>query len=141
MRLGHKDRRVIEAFIRRESSEGRGDKLSTDGVRLDGLWMGGGNIAEWDGGSIAFNDLGSRAAQTVQDAVRRAAKIKHQNPTFWITGALKNHKRGSLHRAAHVPMGETIPLSELEHLAHSRNARTRKRAVLARTLRGFRRRK
>lgn len=139
MRLGLKDHRVIEAFIRHEAASGV--KLDTDGEQLDGVWMGGRGIATWTDGSIEFHDLGSRSAQTVQRAVRRAAKIKHQNPTFWIQGALKNHKRGSLHRAAHVPMGETIPAAELERLVHSRNSRTRKRAVLARTLRGFRRKK
>lgn len=137
VRLGVKDKRVIEAFIRHERADGL--KLSTDGHRLDGLWMGGSGLAEWIDGSISLPDPGGRSGQLVQRAVRRAAKLKHQNPTFWIADALKHHRKGSLHRAAHVPMGKKIPMSTLERLTHSRSAKTRKRAVLARTLRGFHR--
>lgn len=43
-----------------------GNKLSTDGSRLDGNWMGGRGIAEWNNGKISFGDLGSRSAQKVQ---------------------------------------------------------------------------
>lgn len=91
-------------------------------------------------GVPAFDIMGNIVRE--QDAGFRG-KLAHRNPAkkLWIKEALKHHRRGTLHRAAHVPMGEKIPLSDLEHLAHSRNARTRKRAVLARTLRGFRRRK
>lgn len=63
------DRDVIAAFIARRSATGK--KLSTDGQRLDGHWMGGSGIAKWSGGKIVFGDLGSRAAQTVQKAIQK----------------------------------------------------------------------
>lgn len=73
MRLGKKDRAVIKAFIAGREAEGL--KLRTDGERLDGIWMGGNGIAEWTKGprvgSIVFNDLGSRAAQQVQRALKK----------------------------------------------------------------------
>jgi hypothetical protein len=138
MAFGVRDKRVIEAFIRHERADAQ--KLSTDGERLDGHWIGGNGLAEWIGGSIHFSDPGGIIGQRVQRMVRNAAKRKHQNPTFWIKGALKNHKRGSLHRSAHVPMGQKIPMSTVERLTHSRSAKTRKRAVLARTLRSLGRR-
>jgi hypothetical protein len=133
MAFGARDKRVIEAFIRRESADG--PKLWTDGERLDGLWMGGSGLAEWSGGSINFSDPGGIIGQRVQRMVRNAAKRKHQNPTFWIQGALKKHKKGALHRSLHVPMGEKIPAATLARATHARNATTRKRATHARTLR------
>jgi len=69
--LGDKDRKVIDAFTSQQAAQG--NKLSTDGTKLDGHWMGGSGIAEWRNGKIHFNDLGSRAAQTVQNAVRKSA--------------------------------------------------------------------
>lgn len=148
MRLGPKEKRVVEAFIRHEHSGGQswhqGDaKLWTDGQVLDGLWMGGSNIAEWIDGSIHFNDLGSKAAQTVQRAVRAAAKRKHQNPTFWIQDALKHHKKGALHRQMGVPMGKKISAAKLRAAARRGSTKLARRARLALTLRklGQRRKK
>lgn len=69
MTIGKKDRAVIKAFIARKAAVGH--KLDTDGKRLDGSWMGGHGIAKWDDGEIVYPDLGSRAAQTVQRAVRK----------------------------------------------------------------------
>ena len=73
MRIGIQDWRVIEAFVDGRAKEGH--KLRTDGHRLDGIWMGGANIASkgHDNYTIRFHDLGSRAAQTVQRAVRGMA--------------------------------------------------------------------
>jgi len=78
MTLGQKDKLVILAFIDHRALAGL--KLSTDGKRLDGHWMGGSRIAErvaepGHGGYIQVNDLGSRAAQTVQRAVRKYARV------------------------------------------------------------------
>lgn len=72
MKIGIKDKRVIKAFLQGKADHD-GYKLDTDGRRLDGLWMGGSNIAARSAltGLVSFNDLGSRAAQTVQSAVRR----------------------------------------------------------------------
>ena len=76
MRFNKGDKKVVEAFLDKQPAESR--KLSTDGKRLDGLWMGGMGIAEWKHGKIVFTDLGSKAAQTVQRAIVRAA------PKNWL---------------------------------------------------------
>jgi hypothetical protein len=69
-------RKVVLAFLDKHPASS--SKLSTDGRKLDGLWMGGSGIAEWSGGKIVFNDLGSRSAQTVQRQIRRLA------PASWL---------------------------------------------------------
>lgn len=79
LRLTLKDKRVIAAFTERQAAYGT--NLATDGQRLDGHWMGGNGIAVWGpGGKIVMPDLGSKAAQTVQNAVKREA------PTNWFAG-------------------------------------------------------
>ena len=62
--IGRKDARVLRAFSEQKPEVGH--KLTTDGVRLDGLWMGGTGIAAWSGGKIELGDLGSKASQSVQ---------------------------------------------------------------------------
>jgi len=77
MTLGIKDKRVLKAFA--EGKTCVGHKLSAverDGrLVLDGHWMGGSKIASWTryGDRIAIYDLGSRAAQTVQKALKKIA--------------------------------------------------------------------
>lgn len=68
MRLGVKDHKVIRAFVEHRAAEGH--KLSTDGKRLDGHWLGGSRIADWSPHGIVFHDLGSRAAEAVQRQIR-----------------------------------------------------------------------
>lgn len=53
----------------------------------------------------------------------------------WIAGATKN--KGALHRALKVPAGEKIPEKKLEKAEHSDNPTMRKRAELAKTLKGM----
>lgn len=50
----------------------------------------------------------------------------------WIQGAIK--KPGALHKSLGVPEGKKIPASKLKKAEHSKNPKTRKRAVLAETL-------
>jgi hypothetical protein len=69
-------KRVVFSFLDKRADSS--PKLSTDGKRLDGLWMGGRGIAEWVGGKIVFHDLGSRSAQTVQRLIRRLS------PASWL---------------------------------------------------------
>lgn len=69
-RIGKKDHAVIKAFL--DGRKAAGHKLDSTGSRLDGTWMGGRGIAEWVDGEVVYNDLGSRAAQTVQRAVKKA---------------------------------------------------------------------
>lgn len=53
----------------------------------------------------------------------------------WIAGAIK--KTGALHKSLHVKEGEKIPESKLKKAEHSKNPKLKKRAVLAETLKGF----
>ena len=53
----------------------------------------------------------------------------------WIQGAIKH--KGALHKSLHVKEGEKIPESKLKKAEHSKNPTTRKRAVLAETLKGL----
>ncbi len=92
LRLGKKDKRVIKAFVDQKALDGH--KLTTDGERLDGLWMGGNKLAFWKNGKIELPDSGSRSGQTVQNAVRREApandiRAKNSNPDK-ATRQLKN---------------------------------------------------
>jgi hypothetical protein len=50
----------------------------------------------------------------------------------FIQKAIK--KPGALRASLHVKKGEKIPAKKLEKAAHSSNPKTRKRAVLAKTL-------
>lgn len=75
MRLGLKDKKVIEAFLNHRSAEGH--KLSTDGESLDGHWLGGTGIVRrhakdsvW-GGGLYFPDTGSKIADSIQKTVTR----------------------------------------------------------------------
>jgi hypothetical protein len=71
MRLGTKDQHVIASFVDGRPLEGY--KLSTDGRRLDGHWLGGARLAEWHKGQIHLPDTGGRIGQSIQRAVRRYA--------------------------------------------------------------------
>lgn len=53
----------------------------------------------------------------------------------WIQNAIKNP--GALHKLLHVKKGSNIPEKKLEKAEHSKNPKTRKRAVLAKTLRSM----
>ncbi len=51
----------------------------------------------------------------------------------WIAGAIK--KPGALRKSLHATPGKKIPEAKLKKAEHSKNPTTRKRAVLAETLR------
>jgi hypothetical protein len=53
----------------------------------------------------------------------------------WIAGATRN--KGALHRELGVPQGKKIPAKKLAAAARSKNPVERKRANLAKTLKGF----
>ena len=76
LKLKKSDAKVIDAFLDKKSASSK--KLDSTGNSLDGLWMGGKGIARWVGGKIQFADLGSKAAQTVQRAIRKKA------PKNWL---------------------------------------------------------
>ena len=50
----------------------------------------------------------------------------------WIAEAIE--KPGALRKSLHVKKGEKIPESKLKKAEHSKNPKTKKRAVLAETL-------
>lgn len=54
----------------------------------------------------------------------------------WIQGAIKH--KGALRKELHVKEGKKIPEKKLEKAEHSKNPTTRKRAVLAETLKHMR---
>ena len=53
----------------------------------------------------------------------------------WIKGAIK--RPGALHKDLGVPEGKPIPAKKLAAAAHSDNPTTRRRAALAKTLKGM----
>lgn len=55
---------------------------------------------------------------------------------MWIAGAIK--KPGALRKTLKVKKGEKIPEAKLKKAEHSKNPKTRKRAILAETLRKMR---
>jgi len=57
------------------------------------------------------------------------------NKKDWISGAIKNP--GSLRKTLKVKKGEKIPASKLKKAEKSKNPTTRKRAILAETLKKF----
>lgn len=71
MRLTKLDLAVVRSFADRAHASKSSRHLSHDGQELRGNWIGGHGIAEWIGDVVRFNDLGSRAAQTVQRALRK----------------------------------------------------------------------
>ena len=54
----------------------------------------------------------------------------------WIAGATKH--KGALHKALGVPQGKPIPAKKLAAAIHSKSAKIRKEADLARTLKKLR---
>lgn len=55
----------------------------------------------------------------------------------WIQGAINPSDRGTLHKALGVPAGKKISGKMLAKAVNSKNAKVRKEAVLARTLKSF----
>jgi len=53
----------------------------------------------------------------------------------WIQGM--HMKKGALHEELGVPKGKKIPEKKLEKAEHSKNPTERKRAILAKTLKGL----
>jgi hypothetical protein len=57
----------------------------------------------------------------------------------WIKGAIKHP--GKLHKDLGVPQDKKIPAKKLEKAEHSKNPAIRKEANLAKTLKGFNKKK
>lgn len=75
IRLTDKDKLVIANFIMKTNYKSK--KLMTDGISLDGMWMGGSDIAYWDVGFIVIKDLGSKSAEVVQRYLKKFAKTQN----------------------------------------------------------------
>jgi hypothetical protein len=58
-----------------------------------------------------------------------------KNPSLYRS--LRHLRAGGLHRALHVPEGETIPESKLEAAKHSSSSHVRHMANFAATIKGF----
>lgn len=79
MKITKADRKVLDAFGDRRPATSK--NLTSTGDRLNGNWMGGSGIARWSSrGHIVEGDLGSRAAQTVQRALRKMTPPNSYKP-------------------------------------------------------------
>lgn len=75
--------------------------------------------------------------ETVIPAEKHMSNNKEE--TFHLSEhrAVMHIRKGGLHRALHVPEGETIPKERIEEATHSKNPHLRKMAVLAQTFASF----
>lgn len=71
LKLTKGNKKVIDAFINKKKADDQ--KFESTGTVLDGLWMGGKEIAYWKNNKINFGNLTSRSQQTVQKYIRKAA--------------------------------------------------------------------
>lgn len=71
LELSKSDKQIIMLFV--DQKAGSNKKFFTDGVSLEGLWMGGKDIAWWEGKRIVMGNLDSRAKQTVQRFINKEA--------------------------------------------------------------------
>jgi hypothetical protein len=81
LKLSPGDKKVLDAFTSQQPAEGK--KFSSDGTRLDGLWMGGRGIAEWKGGKLHIRNPTSRSDQTV------ARMLKKMTPKNLLAAAVR----------------------------------------------------
>jgi hypothetical protein len=73
MNIGAQDLQLLKGFVG-EGGPASSPKFTVVAGRLDGNWIGGRGIAEWKGGVIRLNDIGSKAAQTVHRKLKSLAK-------------------------------------------------------------------
>ncbi len=81
---------------------------------------------------------GGRARAAWADEYMHSGEREHMSEgggEKWIKGAIKHP--GALHRALHVPEGEKIPAKKLAKAEHSDNPSLRRKADLAKTLKGM----
>lgn len=67
----------------------------------------------------------------------KSTSARKKNSNFWISDALKNSKKGALHKEMGVPLGQKIPVTKLKAASKSANPKLAKRARLALTLKSF----
>ena len=86
LELSDKDKGVVNAFLDKKEADSK--KLTTNGKRLDGNWMGGLGIAEWKGEKIDMPDLGSKSAENVQKYIQKEA------PQNWLKSSERTAASG-----------------------------------------------
>jgi len=72
------DKRVLMAFIDQKSGESK--RLTSDGERLDGNWLGGNKIAYWVDGKMEFGE-GRPHGRSDQTIIRF---LRKNTPKFWL---------------------------------------------------------
>jgi hypothetical protein len=69
-----------------------------------------------------------------QDVAREDEEASMEESEKWIQGAHVDRNKGGLHKALHVPQGETIPKSKIASATHSDNPHTRHMAQFAKNV-------
>jgi hypothetical protein len=94
-----------------------------------------------------FYELNQRMAKLAakQDAMQTAKEVKSAAPRSqlaealeesekWIQKAVNPKTKGNLHKALHVPQGETIPKAKIAKATHSKNPKLRHMAQFAKNV-------
>lgn len=111
--LSDKDHEVIKAFMNKKPHSSK--KLSTDGKKLDGNWMGGSGIAHHSEHGLHLNELGSKSAQQVHRAIK-----KHNS---YDSHSDVPHYKNIIHEEQ---ITEVIEENVIEHLRSIKEFHTRK---------------
>lgn len=111
--LSDKDHEVIKAFMNKKPHSSK--KLSTDGKKLDGNWMGGSGIAHHSEHGLHLNELGSKSAQQVHRAIK-----KHNS---YDSHSDVPHYKNIIHEEQ---VTEVIEEDVIEHLRSIKEFHTRK---------------
>lgn len=119
--LSDKDHEVIKAFMNKKPHSSK--KLSTDGKKLDGNWMGGSGIAHHSEHGLHLNELGSKSAQQVHRAIK-----KHNS---YDSHSDVPHYKNIIHEAKDFAqfkeeVTEVIEENVIEHLRSIKEFHTRK---------------
>lgn len=109
--LSDKDHEVIKAFMNKKPHSSK--KLSTDGKKLDGNWMGGSGIAHHSEHGLHLNELGSKSAQQVHRAIKKHNSFDSHSDV--------PHYKNIIHEEV-----EVIEEDVIEHLRSIKEFHTRK---------------
>lgn len=109
--LSDKDHEVIKAFMNKKPHSSK--KLSTDGKKLDGNWMGGSGIAHHSEHGLHLNELGSKSAQQVHRAIKKHNSYESHSDV--------PHYKNIIHESV-----EVIEEDVIEHLRSVKEFHTRK---------------
>ena len=82
--------------------------------------------------SPPMKKLGAKKSELYEGEPHRYKKAS--GGRLWIQKAINPSKKGALHKALGVPVGQRIPMSKIKKAEHSKSPLLRKRANLAETL-------